>query len=204
VRSAYVRETGVQANRARGAAGEGGGFGLRGHDQGQGRHDSRHRRTATATHAAAGAGPRTPEPRQRIGTHGRGEGGGFINYNSPHPVLLCWGLVCWGRAALRTRRRCRWCVSVRGWRELGRLAAGGRGWGWGVPHRGPLPCPRRDPVRAKGTRLPITCSGAPSARVLLVRAHLPCWLLVAGCLLQLRHGLDEAARDAKSGCKKSH
>jgi hypothetical protein len=24
----------------------------------------------------------------------------------------------------------------------------------------------------------------------------------AGCLLQLKHGLDEAARDAKSGCKK--
>jgi hypothetical protein len=44
-------------------------------------------------------------------------------------------------------------------------------------------------------RNPITCSGAPSARVLLVRAHL---LLVAYCLLQLKHGLDEAARGAKS------
>jgi hypothetical protein len=26
----------------------------------------------------------------------------------------------------------------------------------------------------------------------------------AGCLLQLKHGLDEAARGAKSGCKKSY
>ena len=45
---------------------------------------------------------------------------------------------------------------------------------------------------------PITCSGAASARVLLVQAH----LLV--CLLQLKHGLDEGARGAESGCKKSN
>jgi hypothetical protein len=48
-------------------------------------------------------------------------------------------------------------------------------------------------------RNPITCSGAASARVLLVRAH----LLVAYFLFQLIHGalLDEGARGAKSGCK---
>jgi hypothetical protein len=50
-------------------------------------------------------------------------------------------------------------------------------------------------------RNPIACSavcGAPSARVLLVASS----STPAGCLLQLKHGLDEGARGAKSQRKK--
>jgi hypothetical protein len=62
------------------------------------------------------------------------------------------------------------------------------------------PCsPVLDPVRANQTRSPAlgllpASASAGVLLVLLVRAH----LLVAYCLLQLIHGLDEGARGAKS------
>jgi hypothetical protein len=55
-----------------------------------------------------------------------------------------------------------------------------------------------DPVRAKGTRLPALAPPAP------LRSSFASSSTPAGCLLQLKHGLDEAARGAKSGCKKGY
>jgi hypothetical protein len=77
--------------------------------------------------------------------------------------------------------------------------ARGRVGGTRAPGSGSLPG-TPGPRSRSSKRNPITCLGPPSA----LRSSFASSSTPAGCFLQLEHGhgLDEAARGAKSGCKK--